>query len=285
MTSSTQANSTPQVAVNDIGSEEAFLAAIDETIKYFNDGDIVEGTVDQGRPRTRFSLDIGYKTEGRHPLTRGCPSRPRRRPLRASVETGEHRSRPWSSRRRTRRAAMILSKKRAQYERAWGAHRAGRGRGRRRRPAPSIEVVKGGLHRGHRVARLSSRASLVELRRVRDLHPYIGERRSRPRSSNSTRTATMSCCLAGPSWRKPSRSSVRRSSTSSSRVRFATGWCRRSSTSVPSSMSEGWTAWSTSPKLSVAARQPSVRGRHGRRQGQGEGARGGPRSGAHSRSR
>ena len=45
MTSSTQANSTPKVAVNDIGSEEAFLAAIDETIKYFNDGDIVEGTV------------------------------------------------------------------------------------------------------------------------------------------------------------------------------------------------------------------------------------------------
>ena len=35
----------PQVAVNDIGSEEDFLAAIDATIKYFNDGDIVEGTI------------------------------------------------------------------------------------------------------------------------------------------------------------------------------------------------------------------------------------------------
>ena len=43
MTSSTQASPTPKVAVNDIGSQEAFLAAIDETIKYFNDGDIVEG--------------------------------------------------------------------------------------------------------------------------------------------------------------------------------------------------------------------------------------------------
>jgi small subunit ribosomal protein S1 len=41
-TSSTEANTTPKVAVNDIGSEEAFLAAIDETIKYFNDSDIVE---------------------------------------------------------------------------------------------------------------------------------------------------------------------------------------------------------------------------------------------------
>ncbi|HPU13152.1 MAG TPA: 30S ribosomal protein S1, partial [Aeromicrobium sp.] len=35
----------PQVAVNDIGSEEDFLAAIDKTIKYFNDGDIVDGTI------------------------------------------------------------------------------------------------------------------------------------------------------------------------------------------------------------------------------------------------
>ncbi|HWJ08182.1 MAG TPA: 30S ribosomal protein S1, partial [Nocardioides sp.] len=35
----------PQVAVNDIGSEADFLAAIDQTIKYFNDGDIVDGTI------------------------------------------------------------------------------------------------------------------------------------------------------------------------------------------------------------------------------------------------
>ena len=64
MTSSTEAtSSTPQVAVNDIGSEEAFLAAIDETIKYFNDGDIVEGTVVKV-DRDEVLLDIGYKTEG-----------------------------------------------------------------------------------------------------------------------------------------------------------------------------------------------------------------------------
>jgi len=44
MTSSIDAppeQETPQVAVNDIGTEDAFLAAVDETIKYFNDGDIV----------------------------------------------------------------------------------------------------------------------------------------------------------------------------------------------------------------------------------------------------
>jgi len=45
MTASIDAPSTPQVAVNDIGDEEAFLAAIDDTIKYFNDGDIVEGVI------------------------------------------------------------------------------------------------------------------------------------------------------------------------------------------------------------------------------------------------
>ncbi len=42
MTAPTTSTSTPtQVAVNDIGSADDFLAAIDATIKYFNDGDIV----------------------------------------------------------------------------------------------------------------------------------------------------------------------------------------------------------------------------------------------------
>jgi small subunit ribosomal protein S1 len=50
-----------KVAVPDIGSEAAFLAAIDETIKYFNDGDIVEGTVVKV-DRDEVLLDIGYKT-------------------------------------------------------------------------------------------------------------------------------------------------------------------------------------------------------------------------------
>src|SRR3712207_7597339 len=54
----------PQVAVNDIGSMDDFLAAIDATIKYFNDGDIVEGTIVKV-DRDEVLLDIGYKTEGR----------------------------------------------------------------------------------------------------------------------------------------------------------------------------------------------------------------------------
>src|SRR5665647_3948012 len=45
MTISTTSPAAPQVAINDIGSSEDLLAAIDLTIKYFKDGDIVEGTI------------------------------------------------------------------------------------------------------------------------------------------------------------------------------------------------------------------------------------------------
>ena len=54
---------TPSIAVNDIGDEAAMLAAIDETIKYFNDGDIVDGVIVKV-DRDEVLLDIGYKTEG-----------------------------------------------------------------------------------------------------------------------------------------------------------------------------------------------------------------------------
>ena len=34
-----------KVAINDIGTEEDFIKAVDSTIKNFDDGDLVEGTV------------------------------------------------------------------------------------------------------------------------------------------------------------------------------------------------------------------------------------------------
>src|SRR4051795_5669579 len=52
-----------QVAINDIGTAEDFLAAIEGTIKEFNDGDIVEGVIVRV-DRDEVLLDIGYKTEG-----------------------------------------------------------------------------------------------------------------------------------------------------------------------------------------------------------------------------
>lgn len=54
---------TAQVAVDDIGTAEEFEAAVDSTIKFFNDGDIVTGVVVKV-DRDEVLLDIGYKTEG-----------------------------------------------------------------------------------------------------------------------------------------------------------------------------------------------------------------------------
>ncbi len=90
---------TPQVAVNDIGSEEDFLAAIDQTIKYFNDGDIVEGTIVKV-DRDEVLLDIGYKTEGVIP-SRELSIKHDVDPAEV-VSVGEY-VRPSFSRRRTRR--------------------------------------------------------------------------------------------------------------------------------------------------------------------------------------
>ena len=38
-------NEVAKVAINDIGTEEDFIKAVDSTIKNFDDGDLVEGTV------------------------------------------------------------------------------------------------------------------------------------------------------------------------------------------------------------------------------------------------
>jgi len=68
---------------------------------------------------------------------------------------------------------LILSKKRAQYERAWGRIEKIMAEGGTIR-GPVIEVVKGGL-----ILDIGLRgflpASLVDLRRVRDLHQFVGQ--------------------------------------------------------------------------------------------------------------
>ena len=56
-----------QIAVNDVGSSAEFLAAIEGTIKNFNDGDLVSGTIVQ-IDREEVLVDIGYKTEGVIPV-------------------------------------------------------------------------------------------------------------------------------------------------------------------------------------------------------------------------
>ncbi|WP_059009247.1 30S ribosomal protein S1 [Streptomyces specialis] len=170
MTSSTETPvTTPQVAVNDIGSEEAFLAAIDETIKYFNDGDIVDGVIVKV-DRDEVLLDIGYKTEGVIPS--------RELSIKHDVDPNEvvavgDEIEALVLQKEDKEGRLILSKKRAQYERAWGTiekikDEDGIVTG------TVIEVVKGGL-----ILDIGLRgflpASLVEMRRVRDLQPYVGK--------------------------------------------------------------------------------------------------------------
>ena len=58
---------TKQVAINDIGSAEDFLAEVEKTLKFFNDGDLIEGTVVKV-DRDEVLLDVGYKTEGVIPI-------------------------------------------------------------------------------------------------------------------------------------------------------------------------------------------------------------------------
>src|ERR1700692_3672028 len=168
MTATTEAPSTPQVAINDIGSAEDFLAAIDSTIKYFNDGDIVEGTIVKV-DRDEVLLDIGYKTEGVIPSRE--PS------IKHDVDPNEVVSmgdqiEALVLQKEDKEGRLILSKKRAQYERAWGTIEAIKERDGVV-SGPVIEVVKGGL-----ILDIGLRgflpASLVELRRVRDLQPYVG---------------------------------------------------------------------------------------------------------------
>src|SRR5688572_10973417 len=169
MTSSIEATSSAtKVTVDDLGSEEAFLAAIDETIKYFNDGDIVEGTVVKV-DRDEVLLDIGYKTEGVIP-SRELSIKHDVDPAEV-VTVGDH-IEALVLQKEDKEGRLILSKKRAQYERAWGTIEKikeddGVVRG------SVIEVVKGGL-----ILDIGLRgflpASLVEMRRVRDLQPYVG---------------------------------------------------------------------------------------------------------------
>jgi len=164
MTSPAQAS----IAVDDLGSDQDFLAAIDSTLKNFNDGDIVTGTVVKV-DKDEVLLDVGYKTEGVIPV-KELAIKHHVDPF-EEVHVGDT-VEALVQQKEDKEGRLILSKKRAQYERAWGTiekvkEEDGVVTGR------VIEVVKGGL-----IVDIGLRgflpASLVEMRRVRDLSPYIG---------------------------------------------------------------------------------------------------------------
>ena len=105
-----------QVAVNDIGSAEDFLAAVEKTLKFFNDGDLIEGIVVK-IDRDEVLLDVGYKTEGVIP-SRELSIKHDVDPTEV-VQVGDT-VEALVLQKEDKEGRLILSKKRAQYERAWG---------------------------------------------------------------------------------------------------------------------------------------------------------------------
>ena len=131
-------------------------------------GQLVEGTVVRV-DKDEVLLDIGYKSEGVIP--------PRELSIRNGVDPSEivavgEKIEAVVLQREDKEGRLVLSKKRAQYERAWGRIEEIK-EGDGMVSGSVIEVVKGGL-----IVDIGLRgflpASLVELRRVRDLQPYIG---------------------------------------------------------------------------------------------------------------
>jgi len=155
-----------QITVNDL--TVSFEEAIAGTLVSVEDGQIVEGTVVKV-DMDEVLLDIGYKSEGVIPS--------RELSIRNDIDPSEVVSmgeviEALVLTKEDKDGRLVLSKKRAQYERAWGDIE------RKKEEdgvvsGPVIEVVKGGL-----ILDIGLRgflpASLVELRRVRDLAPYVG---------------------------------------------------------------------------------------------------------------
>ncbi len=159
---------TTQVTQNDIGSAEELAAAYEETLKDFNEGDIVDGYVVKV-DHDEVLLDIGYKSEGVIP-SRELSIKHDVDPNEV-VTLGDH-IEALVMQKEDKDGRLILSKKRAQYERAWGTIEKKK-ENDEIVEGTVIEVVKGGL-----ILDIGLRgflpASLVEMRRVRDLHPYVG---------------------------------------------------------------------------------------------------------------
>ena len=164
-----QMTSTGDLIVENDLSDDEFEAALEGTVTAMEEGKIIEGVVVKVDP-DEVLLDIGWKSEG------VIPSRELSIKLDVDpntiVQVGDV-VEALVMKKEDEEGRLVLSKKRAQYERAWGTiekiytdDKTVQG--------TVIEVVKGGL-----ILDIGLRgflpASLVEMRRVRDLQPYVGE--------------------------------------------------------------------------------------------------------------
>ena len=149
-------------------SDEQMNQMIDGTLTEFDEGDLVDGTVVKIE-HDEVLVDIGFKSEGVIPV--------RELSIRKDADPSEivnlgDKIEALVLQKEDKDGRLILSKKRAEYERAWISveekFKAGE-----TVTGEVIEVVKGGL-----ILDIGLRgflpASLVDLRRVKDLDAYLG---------------------------------------------------------------------------------------------------------------
>lgn len=141
----------------------------DQTIKVFDDGDLVNGCVVK-IDRDEILVDIGYKSEGVIPI--------RELSIRKDVDPNEvvgigEEIEALVLQKEDKDGRLILSKKRAEYEKSW-IRIEELSKSEETISGRVIEVVKGGL-----ILDIGLRgflpASLVDVRRVRDLHQFVGQ--------------------------------------------------------------------------------------------------------------
>jgi small subunit ribosomal protein S1 len=151
-------------------TDEEMHALIDGTMTDFDEGDLVNGTVVKVE-RDEVLLDIGYKSEGVIPA-RELSIRKDANP--ADIVVIGDAIEALVLQKEDKDGRLILSKKRAEYERAWTKIEEKFNSGENVE-GEVIEVVKGGL-----ILDIGLRgflpASLVDLRRVKDLAAYTGTR-------------------------------------------------------------------------------------------------------------
>jgi small subunit ribosomal protein S1 len=159
----------PRVVTEDdmVGTDLSTI--VGNTVLEFDDGDLVTGTVVK-IDRDEVLLDIGFKSEGVIPA--------RELSIRNDVDPADivslgEKIECLVLQKEDKEGRLVLSKKRAQYEKAWSNIEQIKNRNEMV-SGTVIEVVKGGL-----IVDIGLRgflpASLVELRRVRELQPYIGK--------------------------------------------------------------------------------------------------------------
>ena len=163
----TEIKNTSVIDFQDIADEE-MNKMIDGTLTDFDEGDLIDGTVVKIE-HDEVLVDIGFKSEGVIPA--------RELSIRKDADPSEvvslgDKLEALVLQKEDKDGRLILSKKRAEYERAWiqveEKFKAGEVV-----TGEVIEVVKGGL-----ILDIGLRgflpASLVDLRRVKDLTAYLG---------------------------------------------------------------------------------------------------------------